>query len=152
GTWETPMSQTFRLWDVGTIGGYGPTTTIIGRRETTSSGRAYNCGGFVTANGGQLPDRAAAGSTICGNVVDAAPALGGAGTGAGANLGYPVWRRYTQSIFYESPLFEGVQLKLAYQPNENKSDYGVNSATAPVNASGTTVGINSNPSSWSGSL
>src|SRR2546422_1343405 len=35
GTWETPWSQTFRLWDVGTIGGWGCTTTVIRRRETT---------------------------------------------------------------------------------------------------------------------
>src|SRR2546428_11303773 len=35
GTWETPWGQTFRLWDVGTIGGWGPTTSIIGRPETT---------------------------------------------------------------------------------------------------------------------
>ena len=28
GTWETPWAQTFRLWDVGTIGGWGPTTEM----------------------------------------------------------------------------------------------------------------------------
>jgi predicted porin len=152
GTWETPWAQTFRLWDVGTIGGYGPNTSVIGRRETTNVGRTYNCTGSlgVTADGGNVASPTAA--TVCNNAAAGAPALGGAGTGAGANLGYPLWRRYMQSIFYESPVFAGVQVKVAYLPNENKSDYGTSSATAPSNAIGTTVGINSNPSSWSGSL
>src|SRR5213592_2973827 len=44
GTWETPWAQTFRLWDVGTIGGWGPVTSIIGRRETTGGAPSRNCG------------------------------------------------------------------------------------------------------------
>src|SRR6267378_3049772 len=43
GTWETPWAQTFRLWDVGTIGGWGPTTSIIGRREQTGTNPSRNC-------------------------------------------------------------------------------------------------------------
>src|SRR5213079_2499100 len=66
GTWETPWSQTFRLWDVGTIGGWGPVTSIIGRRETTNSGTTRNAVGDVATQ--------------------AAPFA------AGNNLGYPLWR------------------------------------------------------------
>jgi len=73
GTWETPMSQTFRLWDVGTIGGYGPTTSIIGRRETTTSGRAWNCNnspGVSGANGAGSTSAAPSfpNGPVCGNV------------------------------------------------------------------------------------
>src|SRR5262245_60534398 len=35
GTWETPYSSTFRMWDVGTIGGWGPSTSVMYRRENT---------------------------------------------------------------------------------------------------------------------
>src|SRR2546427_5269393 len=51
GTWETPWAQTFRLWDVGTIGGWGPVTSIIGRRETTGGAPSRNCGNLSGAGG-----------------------------------------------------------------------------------------------------
>jgi predicted porin len=116
GTWESPWAQTFRLWDVGTIGGWGPTTSIMGRRETTSSAVSRNAG-------------------LVGNdfLIQAAPTFPGSD---GGNLGYPLWRRFASSVFYESPVFEGVQAKIAYLPNETKS----------------TVGTVENPSAWSASL
>src|SRR5437870_2575494 len=54
GTLETPWAQTFRLWDVGTIGGWGPTTSIIGRREQTGSSVSHNCVNMQSASGGTL--------------------------------------------------------------------------------------------------
>ncbi len=99
GTWETPWAQTFRFWDVGTIGGWGPVTSIIGRRETTNSGTSRNGPGDMAT--GASPTFAAGATTN--------------------NLGYPLWRRFQSAVFYESPLFSDVQFKIAYQPNENKA-------------------------------
>src|SRR2546421_4978819 len=64
GTWETPWAQTFRLWDVGTIGGYGPTTSVMGRRENTGSGKSANCANLVGAAGGVLTTSAAGGTAV----------------------------------------------------------------------------------------
>ena len=129
GTWETPWSQTFRLWDVGTIGGWGPTTSIIGRREQTGTNPSRFCANNSSAAGGT----ALTGSVICGN---------GSESTSGPNLpqGYSLWRRYNYAAFYESPLFEGVQAKVAWQPNERKTAF-----TSPAIT-------NENPSSWSASL
>ena len=107
GTWETPWAQTFRFWDVGTIGGWGPVTSIIGRRETTNSGTTRNA---------------------VGDVATATPPAFAVGA-AGNNLGYPLWRRFQSALFYESPLFSDVQFKAAYQPNENKA---AASSTSPA--------------------
>jgi len=135
GTWETPWSQTFRLWDVGTIGGWGPTTSIIGRREQTGTNPSRNCANNTGAAGqAALPV-----PPICGNGSEST-------SGPNGNLGYSLWRRYNYAFFYESPLFEGVQAKVAWQPNERKADF-----VAP-NAAGTPPTFNENPSSWSGSL
>ena len=54
--------------------------------------------------------------------------------------GYSLWRRYNYAAFYESPLFAGVQAKVAWQPNERKTAF-----TSPAIT-------NENPSSWSASL
>jgi predicted porin len=129
GTWETPWSQTFRLWDVGTIGGWGPTTSIIGRREQTGT----NPSRFCANNTGAAGQAALPVPPICGNGSEST-------NGPNGNLGYSLWRRYNYAVFYESPLFEGVQAKVAWQPNERKTNF-------------TAVGVtNENPSSWSGSL
>jgi predicted porin len=136
GTWETPWTQTFRLWDVGTIGGYGPTTSIIGRRETTGSQPSRNCGNAFAAGSavtaGSIP------TMIC---TAAEP-----GTLGGVAGAYPLWRRYGAGVFYESPVFAGVQGKFAYQPNETKTAAG---ATNPATGSPVTQ---EDPSSWSASL
>jgi predicted porin len=130
GTWETPWAQTFRFWDVGTIGGWGPTTSIIGRRETTGTAPSRNCSNLQSAAGGAFVTPVA----VCGNGAETA--------NAAYPLGYPLWRRYGYAMFYESPVWSGVQFKLAIQPNETKSNYATTTATA----------INENPSSWSASL
>ncbi|HSU63899.1 MAG TPA: porin [Burkholderiales bacterium] len=131
GTWETPWSQTFRLWDVGTIGGWGPVTSIIGRREQTGTNPSRNCANNTGAAGqAALPV-----PPICGNGSEST-------NGPNGNLGYSLWRRYNYAVFYESPLFAGVQLKVAFQPNERKANFTNPDATH----------VNENPSSWSGSL
>jgi len=131
GTWETPWSQTFRLWDVGTIGGWGPVTSIIGRREQTGTNPSRNCANTTGAAGqAALPV-----PPICGNGSEST-------NGPNGNLGYSLWRRYNYAVFYESPLFAGVQLKVAFQPNERKANFTNPDATH----------VNENPSSWSGSL
>ena len=137
GTWETPWAQTFRLWDVGTIGGWGPVTSIIGRREQTGTNPSRNCINNTGAGGAALSGSSAliAGNNICGNGSEST-------SGPNGNLGYSLWRRYNYAFFYESPLFEGVQAKVAWQPNERKAQFVTPDATH----------INENPSSWSGSL
>ncbi|TMI38155.1 MAG: porin, partial [Betaproteobacteria bacterium] len=70
---------------------------------------------------------------ICGNGSEST-------NGPNGNLGYSLWRRYNYAFFYESPLFEGVQAKVAWQPNERKTAF-----TSPAVT-------NENPSSWSASL
>jgi predicted porin len=143
GTWETPWASTFRLWDVGTIGGWGPTTSIIGRRETTASGPSSNCQGIF--QGGTNLTSAALGSTsLCYHAE---------GSFSG-NLGYPLWRRYGSAVFYDSPVFSGFQFKIGYQPNETKSTVTGSTDNTGAAFLGTTSKtlVAENPSSWSASL
>lgn len=137
GTWESPQAQTFRLWDVGTIGGYGPNTSLVGRRETTTSGVKWNCRNTLPGNSGSAA--ALTTTSICGEAADVPSSI------------YPTWRRMAASIHYESPVWSGVQAKLSIMPNENKSTFATNAVNAGTLANATT-GINSNPSMWSGSL
>jgi predicted porin len=130
GTWETPWAQTFRLWDVGTIGGYGPTTSVIGRRENTGGAPSRNCGNLSGAAG---TTALVTPTAICGYAEAAS---------AGA---YSLWRRFGSSLFYESPVFGGVQGKIAYMPNEAKA------VTGPA-GSATATTVSENPYAWSGSL
>ena len=116
GQWTTPWADLDALWGVGTVGGWGPITSIIGRRETTGAAPNPNCINGVSPGVG-----------IC----DAVESAGG--------VGHPFWRRVSESIFYQSPVFSGVQVKLAYQTNEGK-------ATA-----GTGV-VQADPSLWSASV
>jgi predicted porin len=109
GQWTTPWSDLDSLWAVGTVGFWGPVTSIIGRRETTGTAPNPNCA-----------------NPVC----DAVEAGGG--------VGHPFWKRVSQSIFYQSPVMAGVQVKLAYQTNEGK---------ATASASG-----NADPSLWSASV
>src|SRR5207247_10675634 len=63
------------------------------------------------------------------------------GNGAEANA-TSLWRRYGYAMFYESPVFEGVQLKVAFDPSDRKADFVTPDATH----------VNENPSSWSASV
>jgi predicted porin len=122
GQWTTPWADLDALWGVGTVGGLGPITSIIGRRETTGTAPNPNC-----TNGHLSP---AVGTC------DAVEAAGG--------VGHAFWRRASQAIFYQSPVFAGVQIKLMYQTNEGKS-----TVASPVGVGGTVV---ADPSMWSGSV
>jgi predicted porin len=138
GTWETPMAAVFRLWDVGTIGGWGPTTSLIGRREATTSAPSRNCGNLITG-AGLLTSQAAGTSAICYHADLSS---------SGLPVGYATWRRYGSAAFYDSPVFSGFQFKLGYQPNETKSSFN-----GDTNVGTTTKTIVAeNPSSWSASL
>ncbi len=125
GQWTTPWADLDSLWAIGTVGFWGPVTSIIGRRETTGTAPNYNCfnnqssGGFVSA-----------GNPAAGQVCDAVEAGGG--------IGHPFWRRPSQSVVYQSPVFSGLQFKVLYQTNEGK---------ATSNAT-----TNADPSMWSTSL
>jgi len=140
GTWETPWASTFRLWDVGTIGGWGPTTSIIGRRETTASGPSSNCA-TLSAGGTNITSSVAGTTTICYHA-------------EGPAAPYPTWRRYGSAAFYDSPMFSGFQFKIGYQPNETRSTIGtsVNSTGTAFLGTTTKTLTAENPSSWSASL
>jgi len=127
GQWTTPWSDLDALWGIGTVGGWGPITAIIGRRETTGSAPNPNCVGFGAGMGG-VPTAVTAGTTA---VCDSVEGAGG--------VGHPFWRRISNSVFYQSPVFGGVQGKVAYQTNQDKATAGTIAATA-------------DPSMWSASL
>src|SRR5688572_14191364 len=44
GQWTSPWADLDSLWSVGTVGFWGPVTSIIGRRETTGVAPNPNCG------------------------------------------------------------------------------------------------------------
>src|SRR5215213_7198386 len=54
GTWETPYASTFRMWDVGTVGGFGPTTSVAMRRESTGSAPSSNCSNILPGATGRM--------------------------------------------------------------------------------------------------
>jgi predicted porin len=118
GQWTTPWADLDALWGIGTVGFWGPVTSIIGRRETTGTAPNPNC-----SNNGQ---GVAAGASTC----DAIESAGG--------VGHPFWRRFSNAIFYQSPVMSGVQVKLAYMTDEGK---------ATANAS-----TNADPSAYSASV
>jgi len=122
GQWTTPWADLESLWSIGSVGGYSPSLSIIGRRETTGAAPNPNCiNGHIS---GAPPGTA--GGVFC----DAVEAGGG--------VGHPFWRRISQSLFYYTPVFGGFQAKLAYQTNEGKA----NSATS----------VNADPSMYSASV
>ena len=122
GQWTTPWADLDALWSVGTVGGWGPVTSIIGRRETTGTAPNPNCINNHSSGGGPI-----AGVTPC----DAVDAAGG--------VGHPFWRRVSQAVFYQSPVFAGVQVKLAYQTNESKATAGATVASADPSLWSTSV-------------
>jgi predicted porin len=128
GQWTTPWADLDALWGIGTVGFWGPVTSIIGRRETTGTAPNPNCINNQSSGGFIAPGVAAAG-IVC----DAVEASGG--------VGHPFWRRASQAVVYQSPVFSGVQIKYLYQTNEGK-------------ATGAAVGATTlaDPSMWSGSV
>jgi predicted porin len=107
------------------VGFWGPVTSLIGRRETTGTAVNYNCiNAEGTTPGGATPG---AGTAVC-------DALQG-----GGGVGHAFWRRASNAAFYQSPVFTGFQVKLAYQTNEGKSQ-------------GNPAGTNADASLMSGSV
>jgi predicted porin len=102
GQWTTPWADLDALWGIGTVATYGPITSIIGRRETTGAAPTPNCGNIGSGLGGL-------GTGGCDSV-----------EGAGG-VGHAFWRRISNSIHYQSPVFGGLQVKLAYQANQDKA-------------------------------
>jgi len=99
GQWTTPWSDLDALWGVGTVGYWGPVTAIIGRRENTGSSPNYGC----TNLGRGVP------GANCNDL----ESVGG--------VGHAFWRRFSNAVFYQSPVMAGVQVKLAYQTNDSKT-------------------------------
>jgi predicted porin len=99
GQWTTPWADLDALWGIGTVATYGPITSIIGRRETTGAPPNPNC--------------ANTGSGVPG-ACDSVEAAGG--------VGHPFWRRISNSVHYQSPVFGGAQIKVAYQANQDKAE------------------------------
>src|SRR2546428_512169 len=114
GQWTTPWADLEAFWAIGPGGSWGPVTWIIGRWEPTGTAVQYNCvGGEGTTPGASS---FAANIPIC----DALPAGGG--------VGHAFWRRASQSISYQSPVFSGVQVKALYQTDEGKATVGATTA------------------------
>jgi predicted porin len=139
GQWTTPWADLDSLWSIGTVGGWGPVTSVIGRRETTGQAPNPNCvngHGLATVPVGLV----GAGGTLPFNpVCNAVESAGG--------VGHPFWRRISQSAFYQSPVMAGVQIKLAAQAPEGKS----NTATT-ITGGATFVSVKANPWMWSTSV
>jgi predicted porin len=108
GQWTTPWADLDALWGVGTVGGWGPITSLIGRRETTGTAPNPNCVNGHLSGG--------AGVTTTQPVCDPVEAGGG--------VGHAFWRRVSQSVFYQSPVMGGAQVKVAYQTNDGKANTG----------------------------
>ena len=114
GQWTTPWADLDALWGIGTVGYWGPVTSIIGRRETTGTAPNFNCVGGE----GTTP-----GATTFVNNVSICDALPG-----GGGVGHAFWRRASQSVSYQSPVFSGVQIKGLYQTDEGKATVGATTA------------------------
>jgi predicted porin len=103
GQWTTPWADLDSLWAIGTVGAFGPVTSIIGRRETTGAANNFNCGNAGSGVGAALGGN-------CDSVE------------GGAGVGHPFWRRVSNAFFYQSPVFAGgIQGKFAWQTNQDKS-------------------------------
>src|SRR3954471_11988846 len=108
GQWTTPWADLDALWGIGTVGYWGPVTSIIGRRETTGTAPNPNCINNQSSGGFIAPGVAAAG-VVCDAVV------------TGGGVGHALWRRASQAVVYQSPVFSGLQYKVLYQTDEGKS-------------------------------
>jgi len=126
GQWTTPWADLESLWSIGSVGGYSPSLSIIGRRETTGTAPNPNCVNNTSPTVVVVPTAQLQ--------VSCDPVEGGGGAG------HAFWRRISQSVFYYSPVFGGAQVKVAYQTNEGKST----TSTAPF--------VTADPSMWSASL
>jgi predicted porin len=132
GQWTTPWADLDALWGIGTVATYGPITSIIGRRETTGAAPTPNCANTSATGGGA--GAGGGGIGICDSVE------------GGGGVGHPFWRRISNSVHYQSPVFGGAQIKVAYQTNQDKS------ASIPVATNGAAAATAVDPSLWSASI
>ena len=116
GQWTTPWADLDALWGVGTVGGWGPITSIIGRRETTGTAPNPNCVNNTSPTVVVVPT---AQTQVSCDPVE-----------AGGGVGHAFWRRISQSVFYQSPVMGGAQIKAAYQTNDGKATGGTGVTTA----------------------
>jgi len=131
GQWTTPWADLDALWGIGTVATYGPITSIIGRRETTGAAPNPNCANNFSGNGGVGLPPGVSGATGAQGTCDSVEGGGG--------VGHPFWRRISNSIHYQSPVFGGAQVKVAYQTNQDK-------------AASTATSVAANPQMWSASV
>jgi predicted porin len=127
GQWTTPWADLDALWGIGTVGGWGPVTAIIGRRETTGAAPNPNCATAGSGLGGLVQPAQTQGVVVGTQVCDSVEGNGG--------VGHSFWRRISNSVHYQSPVFGGFQIKAAYQTNQDKA----------------TTGVVADPSMWSAS-
>jgi predicted porin len=127
GQWTTPWADLDALWGIGTVATYGPITSIIGRRETTGASPNPNCANGGSGLGG-----------VGGGVCDSVEGAGG--------VGHAFWRRISNSIHYQSPVFGGAQVKIAYQTNQDKA------TAVTVANNGSAAAVEADPQMWSGSV
>ena len=148
GQWTTPWADLESLWSIGSVGGYSPSLSIIGLRETTGTAPNPNCfnghhsGGAIPASSG------GPGSPAAGTAILPCDAVEGGTAGLGAPR-HPFWRRISNSIFYYSPVFGGAQFKVAYQTNEGKSTQVTPAGTAFPTAPAI---VAADPSMWSAAI
>jgi predicted porin len=106
GQWTTPWADLDALWAIGTVGPFGPVTSIIGRRETTGAAPNQNCSNVASG----------AAAALGGNC-DSVEAAGG--------VGHPFWRRASNAVSYQSPVVAGgLQAKILWQSNQDKTNGG----------------------------
>jgi predicted porin len=130
GQWTTPWADLDALWSIGTVGGFGPVTSIIGRRETTGSAPNMNCGNTAVFGSGN--------TAVQGGACDSVEGSGG--------VGHPFWRRASNSVSYQSPVVAGgLQGKFLWQVPQDKTPGGTSLAGTPTFAQ-------QDPQMWSASL
>jgi predicted porin len=59
----------------------------------------------------------------------------------GGGVGHPFWRRISNSVHYQSPVFGGAQVKVAYQTNQDKASTGIAADPQMWSASVTWAGM-----------
>lgn len=106
GQWTTPWADLDALWAIGTVGGFGPVTSIIGRRETTGVAPNANCSNIASGAASGL-------GANCDSLE------------AGGGVGHPFWRRASNAVSYQSPVVAGgLQAKILWQVNQDKTNGG----------------------------
>ena len=142
GQWTTPWADLDALWGIGTVGYWGPVTSIIGRRETTGTAPNYNCQNAPGRTGS--PGIGNTGAAALQPTCDAAEAGGG--------VGHAFWRRASQAISYQSPVFSGMQFKVLYQTDEGKATLTAPAVAPTAATNGSPAFVSADPSLISTSL